>query len=63
MAETGPGEDTIIPFIWDDVELPMTCGEPEMSCELTGWMLFEVPRDIKFYQLIWDAADTIYMRF
>ena len=63
VAEAGPGEDTIIPFIWDDVELPRTCGEPEMPCELTGWMLFEVPRDIKFYQLIWDATDTIYMRF
>lgn len=62
-AETGPRENTLIPFIWGQVELPPKCGEPQMPCELTGWMLFEVPSNIKFYQLIWEATDTIYLRF
>lgn len=62
-AETGPRENTLIPFIWGQVELPPKCGEPQMPCELTGWMLFEVPRGIKFYQLIWEATDTIYLSF
>ncbi len=63
-------EDTLIPFIWADgspeapvVELPRNCGEAGAACELVGWMFFEVPRDIEFYQLVWEAADSIYLRF
>ncbi len=66
VAETGPGEDTMTPFIWGQVELPTTCGEGGEAgspCELKGWMMFEVPREIKFYQLIWEATDVIYLRF
>ena len=62
VAEAGVGEDTIIPFIWGEVELRASCGGLEF-CELNGWVLFEVPRDIKFFQLIWDTGDSIYLRF
>ena len=62
VDEAGPGEDTVVPFIWGDVALPQRCGEPEF-CELKGWVLFEVPSDIKFNQLIWETADTIFLRF
>ena len=62
LAEASSGEDTIIPFIWGEVELRAKCGELEY-CELRGWVLFEVPRDIKFNQLIWDTGDSIYLRF
>ena len=62
VAETDPKEDAILPFIWGDVSLPRQCGGLPY-CELKGWMLFEVPRGIKFHQLIWEAADTIYMPF
>lgn len=65
VEEARPGEDTILPFIWGDVALPSKCGEPglESRCELDGWILFEVPSDIKFYQLIWEAGDAVYLRF
>ena len=62
VDEAGPREDTVVPFIWGDVELPQRCGEPEF-CELKGWVLFEVPSDIKFNLLIWDTGDTIFLRF
>ncbi|MBI4200993.1 MAG: hypothetical protein HY531_01735 [Chloroflexi bacterium] len=60
---SGVAENTLLPFIWGDVEMPATCGEQRLYCELVGWVLFDVPRDIGFYQMIWDAADTIYMNF
>ena len=63
VAEAGPTEDTIVPFIWGDVSLPTECGGGVPYCELKGWVLFEVPRDIKFYQLIWDTGDTVYLYF
>ena len=62
VAEAGPREDTLIPFIWGEVSLPKQCGDTPY-CELKGWVLFEVPRGVKFYQLIWDTADTIYLSF
>ena len=62
VAEASPGEDTVTPFIWGDVELRASCGGLEF-CELNGWVLFEVPRDIKLFQLIWDTGDSIYLRF
>ena len=62
VAETAPGEDALIPFIWGDVSLPKQCGDTPY-CELTGWVLFEVPRTVQFYQLIWDTSDTIYLYF
>ena len=62
VADTAPREDALVPFIWGDVSLPKQCGNTPY-CELKGWVLFEVPRDIKFYQLIWDTGDTIYLYF
>ena len=63
-------EDTLVPFIWADgsreapvIELPQSCDEAGSPCELVGWMFFEVPRDIEFYQFVWEAADNIYLRF
>ncbi len=70
LDEGSVDEDTLIPFIWADgspqapvIELPQSCGEAGSSCELVGWMFFEVPQDIEFYQFIWEAADNIYLRF
>lgn len=55
-------------LLWGDgspnapaVELHKKCGD--LDCELVGWMLFEVPSDIEYYQFIWETADTIFMRF
>ena len=63
VAETGPDEDDVVPFIWGSVELPPKCGEPVMDCQLVGWMIFEVPLNTEYYQLIWEAADIIYLEF
>ncbi|MSQ21856.1 MAG: hypothetical protein EXR53_00900 [Dehalococcoidia bacterium] len=62
VAATGSREDALVPFIWGEVSLPQQCGNMPY-CELKGWVLFEVPRDVKFYQLIWDTGDTIYLYF
>lgn len=62
VAEAGPREDTMTPFIWGDVSLPRQCGTLP-NCELKGWVVFEVPKDIKYYQLIWDTGDTVYLYF
>lgn len=72
LDEGLPNEDTLIPFLWADgspeapvIDLPRNCGEAgaEAECELVGWIFFEVPEDIEFYQLVWEAADSIYLRF
>lgn len=62
VSQAGPREDTMVPFIWGDVSLPQRCGTLDY-CELKGWVVFEVPKDIKYYQLIWDTGDTIYLYF
>ncbi len=62
VPEAGPREDTMAPFLWGNVSLPQQCGD-QPYCELKGWVIFEVPRDIKFYQLVWDTGDTIYLYF
>ncbi len=62
VPDAGPGEDALVPFIWGDVALPKQCGDTPY-CELKGWIIFEIPRDAKFYQLIWDTGETIYLYF
>ena len=67
VNEARPSDGTLLPFLWGDgidasaVELHKNCGQD--ACELVGWMLFEVPSDIEYYQFIWESADTIFMRF
>ena len=63
VPETHSRENAFSPFIWGDVELPSKCGEPVQACELVGWMLFEVPRDMEPDLVLWDATDTVYVRF
>jgi hypothetical protein len=66
----GSGENSLVPFIWADgsaiapaINMPSKCGTNNESCQLVGWVLFEVPKTIKPTQLIWEAADTIYLYF
>ncbi len=70
VAEALPSDGRLLPFLWGDgspeapsVELHENCDEAGRPCELVGWMLFEVPSDIEYYQFIWETADTIFMRF
>lgn len=70
VPEAVAGENAMAPFIWADgsefapvVELRAECGGDGVGCELIGWVFFEVPPGIEFKQLIWEAADTIHLRF
>ena len=69
VAEELPSDGNLLPFLWGDgidapaVELHETCDEAGSPCELVGWMFFEVPSEIEYYQFIWETADTIFMRF
>lgn len=56
VAAEGPREGDFSPFIWGDLEL-------SSRFEVIGWIIFEVPRGAKPRELIWDAADTIYLQF
>ncbi|PKB67488.1 MAG: hypothetical protein BZY82_03095 [SAR202 cluster bacterium Io17-Chloro-G3] len=60
-------EGVFSPFLWGDIELPSKCADAKtntlMECQLVGWFLFEVPRDFKAKLVLWEAADTIYIRF
>ena len=69
VAEALPSDGTLLPFLWGDgspnappVDLHKNCGE-NLNCQLVGWMFFEVPSEIEYYQFIWESADTIFMRF
>lgn len=70
VDRAAPGENTLVPFIWADgsdiapsISMPAKCGQRNENCQLVGWVLFEVPKSIKPTQLIWEAADTIYLYF
>jgi hypothetical protein len=70
VLEAVAGENAMAPFIWADgselapvVELRAECGGDGVGCELIGWVFFEVPPGIEFDQLVWEAADTIHLRF
>jgi hypothetical protein len=56
VDEAGRLEDRFVPFIWGPLELPKGWG-------VSGWVVFEVPKGLEFVQLVWDAGDTIYIRF
>lgn len=70
VPEAVADENAMAPFIWADgsefapvVELRAECGGEGVGCELVGWVFFEVPPSIEFNQLVWEAADTIHLRF
>ena len=63
VQESHPKENAFSPFIWGDVELPGRCGEPLQTCQLVGWLIFEVPEGLDPLLVLWEAADTIYIRF
>ena len=63
VQETHPKENAFSPFLWGDVELPNKCGEPSQPCQLVGWLVFEVPNEVDPLLVLWEAADTIYVRF
>ena len=58
-----PNENTFAPFLWGEVELPNKCGQSLQNCELTGWVIFEVPKELDPDLVLWEAADTIFLRF
>ena len=69
VEQPGPNENTFLPFLWADgseyaptISMPDKCG-PDQNCVLVGWVFFEVPKNTKPTQIIWEAANTIYMRF
>ncbi|MBI4339021.1 MAG: hypothetical protein HY680_03610 [Chloroflexi bacterium] len=66
----GPGENTLVPFVWADgsavaptIAMPSKCGQNNENCQLVGWVLFDVPKNIKLSHLVWEAADTVYLYF
>ena len=63
VQESHPKENAFSPFLWGDIELPGECGEPLQPCQLVGWLVFEVPNEVDPLLVLWEAADTIYVRF
>lgn len=61
-----PQENRFVPFIWGNVELPETIQMQEggeLPAHLVGWLLYEVPRDLQIDRVMWEAADSIWLRF
>ena len=63
VPEALPEENAFAPFLWGEVELPNKCGQPPQNCELVGWVIFEVPKELDPDLVLWEAADTIFLRF
>ena len=64
------GEESLVPFLWADgsdetptIQLNQICDAAGSPCELVGWLFFEVPKDIEYYQFIWETGDNVYMPF
>lgn len=56
VAVEGPREGQFTPFLWGDQELPK-------DYQVTGWFVFEVPRGAKAREIVWNAADIVYVKF
>ncbi len=70
VDSAGPAENTLLPLLWADgselapeITMPAKCGQNNENCQLVGWLFFEVPKTVKPTQIVWQAADTIYMDF
>jgi hypothetical protein len=66
VPEALSDENKFAPFLWGEIELPNKCalaGQPLQNCELVGWVIFEVPKDMDPDLVLWEASDTIFLRF
>ncbi|MCH8207054.1 MAG: hypothetical protein IH956_08625 [Chloroflexi bacterium] len=49
-------ENKYLPFLWDEVELPR-------QTQVSGWMVFEVPKGLRLGSFWWDEVDFIILDF
>ena len=67
IGGASPILDKHVPFIWGPVDLPQQCFNTTTNviegCELKGWVLFEIPKDVGVSQVVWETSDVIYIRF
>jgi hypothetical protein len=63
VPEALSDENKFAPFLWGEIELPNKCGKPLENCQLVGWVIFEVPKDMDPDLVLWKASDTIFLRF
>ncbi len=64
VQSTNPEMDRFVPFIWGAVELPQQCPTPDgtmLPCRLDGWVVFEVPKGQAVSEVVWEAADTVFI--
>ncbi len=51
-----PEENTYVPFLWGDVELAR-------NTQVSGWMVFDVPRGLTLGTIWWNEVDDIVADF
>ena len=51
-----PDETVYVPMLWGQIEL-------ERNTQVTGWMLFEVPKGLTLGTIWWDEVDPIVSDF
>ncbi len=56
LAPNVPNNEGLYTWVWGPFDIQKEFG-------VTGWALFEVPKDTKATQFRWDAVETIFVRF
>ena len=56
IDEADPEEGNFVPFLWGEVEL-------ERNTQVSGWMVFDVPKGLKLHTLWWNEVDDIIADF
>jgi len=56
LSPSVPNNEGLYTWVWGQFDIQKEFG-------VTGWALFEVPKDLKPTQLRWDTVETIFVRF
>ena len=52
VDEADPEEGTYVPFLWGEIEL-------ERNRQISGWVVFDVPKGLRLGSLWWDEVESI----
>ncbi|MBI2165329.1 MAG: hypothetical protein HYU29_02865 [Chloroflexi bacterium] len=52
VQESQPEENIYLPFLWGELEVVL-------NYQVEGWMLFDVPKDVKITRFNWQEADSV----
>lgn len=56
VEEPSEDEGKYVPLLWKPIEL-------DKDYQISGWVIFEVPKGMQFKRLVWRETDSVYIYF